>query len=108
MNSFSRSAMYQFSAFFSFTFRRKNRPLESPKNRRFFQNRPQAVTNLPKMEILTPKEVSKLLKKSVRWVYANGTDLGGVKIGGSWIFTQENFYDAIQRKKQVAGYHALK
>jgi hypothetical protein len=55
------------------------------------------------MEILTPQEVSKLLKKSVRWVYANGDTLGGVKIGGSWIFTKENLTDAIQRKRQMAG-----
>ena len=48
------------------------------------------------MEILTPKEVSKLLKKSVRWVYANGDALGGAKIGGSWIFTEENLYHAMQ------------
>ena len=52
------------------------------------------------MEILTPKEVSKLLKKSVRWVYANSSALGGVKIGGSWIFAKENLYHAIQTKKR--------
>jgi hypothetical protein len=39
------------------------------------------------MEIQTPKEVSKLLKKSTRWVYGNGDALGGVKISGSRIFT---------------------
>lgn len=55
------------------------------------------------MDILTPQEVSKMLKKSVRWVYANGDALGGAKIGGSWIFTEENLYHTIQRKKQVAG-----
>jgi hypothetical protein len=50
------------------------------------------------MEILTPIEVSKQLKKSIRWVYANGSALGGVKIGGSWIFTKENLHHAYKQK----------
>ena len=52
------------------------------------------------MEILTPQEISKLLKKSVRWVYANGDAIGGVKIGGSWIFTEGGLKDAIQTKRR--------
>jgi hypothetical protein len=67
-----------------------------------FKKVSKVVINLAKMEILTPKEVSKLLKKSVRWVYANADALGGVKIGGSLIFTEENLYHALQRKKQMA------
>jgi hypothetical protein len=49
------------------------------------------------MIILHPKEVAAKLKKSLPWVYAHAPELGAVKIGGSWIFTQEGVEDAILR-----------
>jgi hypothetical protein len=50
------------------------------------------------MIILHPKEVAAKLRKSLPWVYAHAVELGAVKIGGSWIFTEEGVEDAIQRK----------
>jgi hypothetical protein len=55
------------------------------------------------MNILTAKEISVLLKKSLKFVYVNAPELGGVKIGGSWIFTKEGFENALQRGSQMAG-----
>jgi hypothetical protein len=55
------------------------------------------------MNILTAKEISICLKKSLKFVYSNAAKLGGIKIGGSWIFTQEGFENALQRGKQLAG-----
>jgi hypothetical protein len=54
---------------------------------------------------LTAKQVAYLLQKSRRWVYRNGQALGGVKVGSTWIFPKEGFYDAIQRqeKRKMAG-----
>ena len=40
---------------------------------------------------------------SLKFVYSNASDLGGVKIGGSWIFTQEGLENAISRRIQMAG-----
>jgi hypothetical protein len=54
------------------------------------------------MDILTAKEISIRLKKSLKFVYANAHVLGGVKIGGSWIFTQEGFENALQRGISMA------
>jgi len=45
---------------------------------------------------LTAKQVAYLLQKSRRWVYRNGLALGGVKVGRTWIFPKEGFYNAIQ------------
>ena len=39
---------------------------------------------------LTAKQVAFLLQKSLRWVYRNGQALGGVKVGGTWIFPKES------------------
>jgi hypothetical protein len=55
------------------------------------------------MEFISPKEVSGEIKKSVRWVYSHADQLGGVKIGGSWIFSKEGLKNAIQTKQKVAG-----
>ena len=48
---------------------------------------------------LTAKQVAYLLQKSRRWVYRNGLALGGVKVGSTWIFPKEGFYNAIQGQK---------
>ena len=55
------------------------------------------------MNILTAKEISIRLKKSLKFVYANASELEGTKIGGSWIFTQEGFENAIQIGKKLEG-----
>jgi hypothetical protein len=49
-------------------------------------------------EILSAKKVSSILNKSLKFVYTHAAELGGAKIGGSYIFTQEGLYDALQRK----------
>jgi len=54
-----------------------------------------------KLIILSPSEVSKLLHKSLRWVYHHAPELGASRIGGSWIFTEEGLNDALQRARQV-------
>jgi len=46
--------------------------------------------------ILTPHQISTLLNKSIKWVYSNASSLGAVRIGGSWIFTEEGLNDAIK------------
>lgn len=53
------------------------------------------------MTILQPQEIAARLHKSVRWVYDNGGALGGVKIAGSWFFTQEGLENAVMG--QAAG-----
>ena len=55
------------------------------------------------MNILAAKEISIHMKKSLKFVYANASELGGIKIGGSWIFTQEGLENALQRRRQMAG-----
>ena len=55
------------------------------------------------MEIMTAKELSILMTKSLKFIYTNATELGGIKIGGSWVFTREGLENAIQRKGQMAG-----
>jgi hypothetical protein len=45
---------------------------------------------------LNAKQVAYLLQKSRRWVYRNGISLGGVKVGRTWFFPKEGFYNAIQ------------
>jgi hypothetical protein len=47
------------------------------------------------MTILQPQDIAVRLHRSVRWVYDNGNALGGVKIAGSWFFTQEGLENAI-------------
>ena len=54
------------------------------------------------MTSLTPKEVSCLLNKSLRWVYSHGAELNGSLIGGTWIFTEEGLQNAIQTGQEVA------
>ena len=45
---------------------------------------------------LNAKQVAYLLQKSRRWVYRNGLALGGVKVGKTWFFPKEGFYNALQ------------
>jgi len=54
------------------------------------------------MIILSPKEIAKKLKKSLRWVYSNAANLGAARIGGSWIFTEEGLIDGLQRGQEIS------
>ena len=48
------------------------------------------------MKVLNPKGIADRLHKDQSWVYRNARALGGVKIGGSWVFTQENLERALR------------
>jgi hypothetical protein len=54
---------------------------------------------------LTAKQVAYLLQKSRRWVYRNGQAIGGIKVGSTWFFPKESFYNAIQgpEKRKMEG-----
>lgn len=52
------------------------------------------------MHILPAKEVARIMSKNLRWVYANAPRLGGLKIGGSWIFTRANLENALSKPIQ--------
>jgi hypothetical protein len=54
------------------------------------------------MNFLKAQDIAKKLDKSIKWVYAHAYELGGCKIGGSYIFTKEGFENAIQTKQKVA------
>ena len=47
------------------------------------------------MQILDAKQVAQIVGKNLRWVYANAPRLGGLKIGGSWLFTRANLNHAL-------------
>ena len=53
--------------------------------------------------VIKPGEVAKRLNKSLQWVYRNAGALGAVRIGRSWIFTEEGLCHAIQGKRDVEG-----
>ena len=62
--------------------------------------------NLPEYieeDMLSAQEIADRFKKSVRWVYRHGFELGGFKIGGSWFFTERGLADAIQRGQKMEG-----
>ncbi|MDA3897182.1 MAG: hypothetical protein PF482_13675 [Desulfobacteraceae bacterium] len=54
------------------------------------------------MIFITAKDIATNLKKSVAWVYNHAHELGGAHIGGSWIFTEEAFINAIQARQEMA------
>jgi hypothetical protein len=60
-------------------------------------------------EVLSTKDVFEHFKgkKSLRWIYDHAEELGGKKIGGSWIFTEEGLRDALQGKRQVESQSVL-
>lgn len=53
------------------------------------------------MGVIKPEEIARRLEKSLSWVYANAHHLGGAKIGGSWIFEEEEVENALQRGRQM-------
>ena len=55
------------------------------------------------MTVIIPRDISKRLKKSLRWVYAHALELGAVRIGGSVIFTEEALENALQRGESAQG-----
>ena len=46
-------------------------------------------------------------KKSQRWVYQYAHELGGFRIGGSWVFTKKGVEDALQRRKTMESYRNI-
>jgi len=60
------------------------------------------------IKILSPREVAKIMGKSISWVYDHADELGAVRIGGSLIFTESRlkgvFDNAVSGEKwEVAG-----
>jgi len=53
------------------------------------------------MMVLSVQELSEKLHKSISWIYKNARELGGVKVAGSWIFTQEGLDNALLGAKQT-------
>jgi len=53
-------------------------------------------------QIVKASEIAKRLNKSLRWVYAHGAELGGARIGKTWIFTEEGLADAYKRQNAEA------
>ena len=51
--------------------------------------------------VISPKDIAESIHKPLHWVYHHGFELGGIKIGGSWIFTEEAFKDAIQSRQRL-------
>ena len=52
-------------------------------------------------KILTAKDVASLIGKSISWVYEHAEALGGVKVGGTWLFpSEEMIHDCLFRKRQ--------
>jgi hypothetical protein len=49
---------------------------------------------------LDPKVLAARLGKSLRWVYDYATELGAVKVGRTWLFTEEGLRDAYQRQRE--------
>ena len=51
---------------------------------------PQAtIDNQDRHRIMTVEEVAEYLRKSPSWVYKNWRKLGGVKLGGSLMFSRQ-------------------
>jgi len=48
------------------------------------------------MKALKIKAVAELLDTSEGWVYNHAQELGGVKIGGKWLFTERGLENALQ------------
>lgn len=46
---------------------------------------------MTEFRFLTIDQICKMLDKKKSWVYDHAHDLGGIKIGGSWFFTEDNF-----------------
>jgi len=54
------------------------------------------IDKTSKIDILTPEEVARYLRKSTSWVYKNWKILGGRKLGGSLFFPgKEDLYERI-------------
>jgi hypothetical protein len=53
-------------------------------------------------ELISAAQVRKFLPASRKWIYAHGIELGGVKIGGKWFFTEQGVRDALQRRNEMA------
>lgn len=47
---------------------------------------PARVDNSHGVEVSSPEDIARFLRKSVSWVYKHWNELGGVKVGGSIFF----------------------
>lgn len=51
---------------------------------------------LSDVEVIRPERIAKALNKSLSWVYAHAEELGGARIGGSWIFTVRGLKESLE------------
>lgn len=54
-------------------------------------------------QFLTIEELSSRMGKSTAWVYKYAARLGGVKIGGTWVFTTTSVSRALESTGSVSG-----
>lgn len=53
---------------------------------------------------LRVRDLAKRLQKSAKWIYAHAGELGGTRVGRSWIFIEEAFQNAILgQERSLAG-----
>lgn len=53
--------------------------------------------------VRTAEEIAAKVKRSLKWTYAHARALGAVRIGGSWLFTEEGLEAALLRKMDAHG-----
>ena len=54
-------------------------------------------------QFLTIEELSSRMGKSTAWVYKYAAHLGGVKIGGTWVFTAASVSRALEKAGSISG-----
>ena len=54
-------------------------------------------------QFLTIEELSRRMGKSTAWVYKYAARLGGVKIGGTWVFTAASVSRALEKAGSISG-----
>ena len=54
-------------------------------------------------QFLTIEELSSRMGKSTAWVYKYAARLGGVKIGGTWVFTAASVSRALEKAGSISG-----
>ena len=53
-----------------------------------------------RLKVLHVRDLAARLKRSPKWVYAHGVELGGTRVGRSWIFTEEGLEIALLGQRQ--------
>jgi len=63
-----------------------------------------AVDSQAPFPILRVRDLAIRLKKSAKWIYAHAEELGGTRVGRSWIFSEESVSNALLgQERSLAG-----